>query len=40
MHEIISYEEYHPYGTSAYRVDEERHRSTAEAVSVYGDGEG
>ena len=38
--EIISYEEYHPYGTSCVSRAEEWNRSAAEAVSVYGDGEG
>ena len=36
---LISYEEYHPYGTTAFQL----HRSgevSCKAVSVYGDGAG
>ena len=37
---VISYEEYHPYGTTAFQAGRECGGSQIEAVSVYGEGAG
>ena len=38
--QIISYEEYHPYGSTSYQAVDQSIRGGGEAVSVYGEGAG
>ena len=38
--QVISYEEFHPYGTSAYRLLDVGHRGAGQAIPVHRDGAG